>query len=130
MKVESVAAENDGALIEQLQNIIKQNKSLEQKITEIQEKLSVSYAKEMKLTEQIECYKQKVSKLSEKTKEIKVLNEKSLLCYSGINNDDYIELTLGKMTIQVKLRDLFIKDSSFVFVSHLLIQMQVLQLKI
>ena len=64
MKVESVAAENDGALIEQLQNIIKQNKSLEQKITEIQEKLSVSYAKEMKLTEQIECYKQKVSKLS------------------------------------------------------------------
>ena len=49
--------------------------------------------------------------------EINDENKKSLLCYSGINNDDYIELTLGKMTIQVKLRDLFIKDSSFVFVS-------------
>ena len=50
--------------------------------------------------------------------EINDENKKSLLCYSGINNDDYIELTLGKMTIQVKLRDLFIKDSSFVFVSQ------------
>lgn len=106
MKVESVAAENDGALIEQLQNIIKQNKSLEQKITEIQEKLSVSYAKEMKLTEQIECYKQKVSKLSEKTKEIKVLNEK-LSKAQNINKQSKLEAedNITKLNESIKSKD-------------------------
>ena len=106
MKVESVAAENDGALIEQLQNIIKQNKSLEQKITEIQEKLSVSYAKEMKLTEQIECYKQKVSKLSEKTKEIKVLNEK-LSKAQHINKQSKLEAedNITKLNESIKSKD-------------------------
>lgn len=106
MKVESVAAENDGALIEQLQNIIKQNKSLEQKITEIQEKLSVSYAKEMRLTEQIECYKQKVSKLSEKTKEIKVLNEK-LSKAQHINKQSKLEAedNITKLNESIKSKD-------------------------
>ena len=106
MKVGSIAAENDGALIEQLQNIIKQNKSLEQKITEIQEKLSVSYAKEMRLTEQIECYKQKVSKLSEKTKEIKVLNEK-LSKAQHINKQSKLEAedNITKLNESIKSKD-------------------------
>ena len=105
-KVDNIAAENDGALIEQLQNIIKQNKSLEQKITEIQEKLSVSYAKEMKLTEQIECYKQKVSKLSEKTKEIKVLNEK-LSKAQHINKQSKLEAedNITKLNESIKSKD-------------------------
>ena len=105
-KVDNIAAEDDGALIEQLQNIIKQNKSLEQKITEIQEKLSVSYAKEMKLTEQIECYKQKVSKLSEKTKEIKVLNEK-LSKAQHINKQSKLEAedNITKLNESIKSKD-------------------------
>lgn len=105
-KVDNIAAENDGALIEQLQNIIKQNKSLEQKITEIQEKLSVSYAKEMKLTEQIECYKQKVSKLSEKTKEIKILNEK-LSKAQHINKQSKLEAedNITKLNESIKSKD-------------------------
>lgn len=105
-KVDNIAAEDDGALIEQLQNIIKQNKSLEQKITEIQEKLSVSYAKEMKLTEQIECYKQKVSKLSEKTKEIKVLNEK-LSKAQHINKQSKLEAedSITKLNESIKSKD-------------------------
>lgn len=105
-KVDNIAAEDDGALMEQLQNIIKQNKSLEQKITEIQEKLSVSYAKEMKLTEQIECYKQKVSKLSEKTKEIKVLNEK-LSKAQHINKQSKLEAedNITKLNESIKSKD-------------------------
>lgn len=105
-KVDNIAAEDDGALIEQLQNIIKQNKSLEEKITEIQEKLSVSYAKEMKLTEQIECYKQKVSKLSEKTKEIKVLNEK-LSKAQHINKQSKLEAedNITKLNESIKSKD-------------------------
>ena len=71
-----LAADNDGAIVEQLQNILKQNKSLEEKVKGLQEKLSVGYAKEMELKEELDAYKQRVSKLSNKTKEIKVLTEK------------------------------------------------------
>lgn len=71
-----LADDNDVAMVEQLQNILKQNKSLEEKVKTLQEKLSVGYAKEMELKEEIDTYKQKVSKLSKKTKEIKVLTEK------------------------------------------------------
>lgn len=71
-----LAADDDGALVEQLQNILKQNKSLEEQVKKLQEKISVGYAKEIELKEELDSYKQKVSKLSEKTKEIKVLTEK------------------------------------------------------
>lgn len=71
-----LAADDDGAIVEQLQNILKQNKSLEEKVKGLQEKLSVGYAKEMELREELDTYKQRVSKLSSKTKEIKVLTEK------------------------------------------------------
>lgn len=71
-----LAADDDGAIVEQLQNILKQNKSLEEKVKTLQEKLSVGYAKEMELKEELDTYKQRVSKLSNKTKEIKVLTEK------------------------------------------------------
>lgn len=70
------AADSDGAIVEQLQNILKHNKALESKIKVLQEKLSVGYAKEMELKEELDTYKQKVSALSKKTKEIKVLTEK------------------------------------------------------
>lgn len=70
------ADDNDVAIVEQLQNILKQNKSLEEKVKTLQEKLSVGYAKEMELREELDTYKQRVSKLSNKTKEIKVLTEK------------------------------------------------------
>ena len=71
-----LAADSDGAILEQLQNILKQNKSLEEKVKSLQEKLSVGYAKEMELKEELDTYRQKVSKLSKRTKEIKVLTEK------------------------------------------------------
>lgn len=71
-----IAADNDGAIVEQLQNILKENKSLENKVKALQEKISAGYAKEMSLKEELDNYKQKASKLSEKSKEIKVLKEK------------------------------------------------------
>ena len=74
-KVE-LADDNDMAMVEQLQNILKLNKTLEEKVKNLQEKLSVSYAKEMELKEDLDTYKQKITKLSKKTKEVKVLTEK------------------------------------------------------
>ena len=70
------AADDSGAIVEQLQHILKQNKSLSDKIKTLQEKLSVGYAKEMSLKEELDSCKQKLTKLSQKTKEIKVLTEK------------------------------------------------------
>ena len=71
-----LAADDSGAIVEQLQKVLKRNKSLEDKVKALQEKVSVGYAKEINLQEEIENYKQQLSKLSEKTKEIKVLTEK------------------------------------------------------
>lgn len=71
-----LADDNDMAMVEQLQNILKLNKTLEEKVKNLQEKLSVGYAKEMELKEDLDTYKQKVTKLSKKTKEVQVLTEK------------------------------------------------------
>lgn len=71
-----LADDNDMAMVEQLQNILKLNKTLEEKVKSLQEKLSVGYAKEMELKEDLDTYKQKVTKLSKKTKEVQVLTEK------------------------------------------------------
>ena len=73
---ENFAADNDGALVEELQKALKLNKKLDEKIVALQEKLSAGYAKEVKLNEQIEGYKSRIFKLSKSTKEVRVLNEK------------------------------------------------------
>ena len=73
---ETLAADNDGALVEELQKALKLNKKLDEKIVALQEKLSAGYAKEVKLNEQIEGYKSRIFKLSKSTKEVRVLNEK------------------------------------------------------
>ena len=74
--IETLAADNDGALVEELQKSLKLNKKLDEKIVALQEKLSAGYAKEVKLNEQIEGYKSRIFKLSKSTKEVRVLNEK------------------------------------------------------
>lgn len=67
---------NDESLVEELQKALRLNKKLDEKIVALQEKLSVGYAKEMKLTEQIEGYKSRIIKLSKSTNEVRALNEK------------------------------------------------------
>lgn len=67
---------NDESLVEELQKALRLNKVLDDKIVTLQEKLSVGYAKEVKLNEQIEGYKARILKLSKSTNEVKALNEK------------------------------------------------------
>lgn len=74
---EDKAAVNDGAeLIEQLQESLKSNRTLEAQVTELQEKLSVCYAKEAKLEEELTRYKHSIITLSEGVKAARGLKEK------------------------------------------------------
>ena len=71
-----ITVDNDKVIEEELQKALKLNRSLDEKITTLQEKLSVSYAKEMKLEDDLDSYKSRVIKLSEINKENKALSEK------------------------------------------------------
>lgn len=73
---EDMADDNDMAIVNELQEALKLNKKLDEKIIKLQEKLSASYAKEMKLEEAIDNYKIKIVKLSNKFKENTALTEK------------------------------------------------------
>ena len=71
------AANNDGAeLVDQLQESLKNQEALESKVQELQEKLSVCYAKEAKYEEDINKYKKTIVNLSESAKRAKVLRSK------------------------------------------------------
>lgn len=101
-----LAADTDGAVVEQLQKILKRNKSLESKIKTLQEKISVSYAKEISLQEELENYKQQVSKLSKKTKEIKVLTEKLSKAEKLIEeNKEKAEGNISNLNESIKSKD-------------------------
>lgn len=71
-----VADDNDMAMVNELQEALKLNKKLDEKIVTLQERLSACYAKEMELEESIDNYKMKIAKLSNKSKENKALTEK------------------------------------------------------
>ena len=62
--------------VDSLQEMLEHNIRLEQKIIELQEKLSVSHAEETKLIEEVDTLKSKLSKLSQTNKENYALKEK------------------------------------------------------
>ena len=77
------AVDNNEAIVEELQNSIKQNQDLQNQIIALQEKLSVSYAEENKKQEEIVKLRTAIQKLSEDVKkkealetQIRKLNEK------------------------------------------------------
>ena len=75
---ETDEAENFGVeeVVENLQKALRKSYNLERKVEDLQTKLSVSSAKESKLNEEVERYKQLAQRLSEKAKSIKTLDEK------------------------------------------------------
>ena len=101
------AADRDRAIVEELQKALKLNKKLDEKITSLQEKLSVSYTKEMKLTEDLERYKAQAVKLSESLNANKVLSEK-LKKINGANTA--VNEQCKQLTESVNKRDDKIKE--------------------
>lgn len=77
LQEKNVAANNAGApFMKDLQESIKRQNELETKITELQEKLSVCYAKELSYEENITKYKNAIRNLSEKANNANALQLK------------------------------------------------------
>lgn len=67
-------ADNNGSeIVENLQKMLKENRQLEKKITELQEKLSVCYTKEMEDAAAIDRYKSSIATLSTLARKSKTL---------------------------------------------------------
>lgn len=71
---QEVADNNGTELVESLQQALKDNKDLQKQVLELQEKLSVSYTKEMKLVEENTKLKGAVNKLTESVGKAQALN--------------------------------------------------------
>lgn len=90
-KNESTEAVNDGAdVIKDLQEALQQKQALESTITDLQEKLSVCYAKEAKQEELITKYKSTVINLSESAKSAKALQKKVSTLTEKVGEQEHI----------------------------------------
>lgn len=88
---EDEAVDNAEAnVINQLQESLLANQTLETKITELQEKLSVCYAKEAKYEEDINKYKSAIQNLSSQAKNAKALQSKVSILEEELKNKDNI----------------------------------------
>lgn len=67
---------SEDILVEQLQQALKQKQELEKMVIGLQEKLSVSYAKELVLKDEIDKSKSSIAKLSSDSKKVIALQEK------------------------------------------------------
>lgn len=82
------AANNDGALMEQLQESLKNQETLELKVQSLQEKLSVCYAKEAKYEEELTQSRNAIANLSEGAKKAKELRLKVDSLKEQLNHQD------------------------------------------
>lgn len=84
--VSTPSADNDGdGIVKDLQEALKQKQTLESQVTDLQEKLSVCYAKEANQEELIERYKKTVISLSDSAKSAKALSTKVSALTETIN---------------------------------------------
>ena len=96
---EETAADNNGAVVESLQVAVKQKQELENKVLDLQEKLSVSYAKETRLEEQIVKYSKAISNLSNTAKKVTALQEKINSLTEELNKEkEYSQQLNGKIS--------------------------------
>ena len=86
-----LAANDDGAtMVKELQDSLLAQRNLETRMTELQEKLSVCYAKEAKYEEDISKYKNAIRNLSESVSNAKALQGKVEKLTEELNNKDLI----------------------------------------
>ena len=84
---------SEDSLLESLQEALSNNNKLEEQITELQKTLSVSYAKETKLEEELAKYKKAVISLSDNCKELKNYKNKVKVLEEKLKEKD---LTIDK----------------------------------
>ena len=84
--VKNLEADNDGSdLLSDLQEALKSNKDLEKQVANLNDKLSVCYAKEVELKDLSEKYRNTVSKLSESLKIEKALRKRIQVIEEKLN---------------------------------------------
>ena len=103
-KVETMAVDNNEALVEALQDALKANAELEQKVMTLQEKLSVCYAKETKIEEEAEKYKTSVRQLAESSKEAKALQVKVSLLEEKLTDTKKVNNNLKEQLDKIKVK--------------------------
>ena len=101
----NMAANNAGAnVIHDLQESLLSNQKLEAQITELQEKLSVCYAKEAKYEESIAKLKTAIRNLSESASSVRALQGKINTLTEELNNKD-LALNAEKEKVQSVLKE-------------------------
>ena len=85
---ESAAKDTGADLVKTLQESLLAKENAEAKITELQEKLSVCYAKEASMNEDLEKYKIAIRNLSEKASNVKTLQSKLEALTEELNKKD------------------------------------------
>ena len=96
---DNMAVDHSKALFDELQETLKENKELANTITSLQEKLSVSYTKEVELQEEVDKYSKSIRRLSNDAKQVSFLKAK----ISSLNEE------LSSMKNQLQERDVTIK---------------------
>lgn len=99
---DDLPVDNDKGDLEEFQAIVKENNELAETITKLQEKLSVSYAKEAELQEELNRAKQSINKLSTDSKRATPLKAKVKVLSENI--DTLNESIKAKDNINKKLR--------------------------
>ena len=89
-KSELAANDNGASMVKDLQESLLAQRKLESHITELQEKLSVCYAKEAKYEEDIGKYKNAIRNLSESVSNVKALQGKVEKLTEELNQKDLI----------------------------------------
>lgn len=84
----NAAVDDRAQVISQLQEALKSNRALERQVKELQEKLSVCYAKETKLEENLTRYKSSISTLSDGVRAAKGLKDRNDLLTEQLAQKD------------------------------------------
>lgn len=85
-KIMNEAANSRSDIMMELQKVLRENKGLKNEITSLKEQLSVCYAKDTEVDNNIENYKSTIAKLSESLKSMNALKEKNSSLIEKINS--------------------------------------------
>lgn len=108
----NLAVDDDKALFNELQEALKENKELATTITSLQEKLSVSYAKEAELQEEVNKYSKSIRKLSSDARQVTSLKAKISSLNEELNSANEKAVQQSDVIKKLKIESAhFVKDN-------------------
>ena len=101
-EAQNTAVDNNEAMVEELQKALKAKSDLNAQLIELQEKLSVCYAKEAKIDEEVEKYKTSIRRLAEESKKAVALGVKVKSLESTVSKFEQHEVSLQEQLANAK----------------------------